>query len=332
MKLDRDSVLYARRSFLKCAAKATGLGAAMTLLPLEASRSEDTKMPRFKYAICNETFGDWPFERAFALVAQCGYEGVEIAPFTIAEYVTEIPAQRRSEVRRLAEKSGLKVVGLHWLLAKTKGFHLTSADAEVRHKTSAYLGELARFCADLGGRIMVLGSPKQRDLVAGMSQEEGMQHAAEVLRAVMPACEKTKVTIALEPLSSADTNFLNTAAEAAALMEMVGSPHCRLHLDCKAMAAAEAPEDCLRKPASWIPEVIRKYRGRFVHFHANDPNLQGPGFGQLDFVPIMKALREIDYRGWVSVEVFDYTPGPERLTRDSIAYMQKCAAMIDAGR
>ena len=131
----------------------------------------------------------------------------------------------------------------------------------------------------------------------------------------MPACEKADVTIALEPLAPADTNFLNTAADAVALMDMVGSPHCRLHLDCKAMAAAEGTEDCLRKPGSWIPDVIRKYRGLFVHFHANDPNLQGPGFGKLDFVPIMKALHDINYRGWVSVEVFDYTPGPERLTR-----------------
>ena len=149
-------------------------------------------MPRFKYAICNETFGDWPFERAFALAAECGYAGIEIAPFTMAEYVTEIPA-RRAEVRRLAEKSGLEVVGLHWLLAKTEGFHLTSADADVRRNTADYLGELAQFCADLGGQIMVFGSPKQRDLAPGMSKEEGMKHAADVLRATVPACEKAGV-------------------------------------------------------------------------------------------------------------------------------------------
>ena len=121
-------------------------------------------------------------------------------------------------MRRLAEKSGLEVVGLHWLLAKTKGFHLTSPDADVRRKTADYLGELARFCADLGGKIMVLGSPKQRNLAPGMSKAEGMKYAAEVLRAAVPALEKTGVTIALEPLAPADTNFLNTAADGVELM------------------------------------------------------------------------------------------------------------------
>jgi sugar phosphate isomerase/epimerase len=131
----------------------------------------------------------------------------------------------------------------------------------------------------------------------------------------MPAMEKTGVVIAIEPLGPVDSNFLNTAADGVALINMVGSPRFRLHLDCKAMAAEPTP----------IPELIHKYRDLLVHFHANDPNLQGPGFGKLDFVPIMKALGDIHYRGWVSVEVFDYAPGPERLARESIEYLRKCA-------
>jgi sugar phosphate isomerase/epimerase len=163
---------------------------------------------------------------------------------------------------------------------------------------------------------MVLGSPQQRNLAPGMTKEQGMKHAAEVLRAAAPALEKTGVVIALEPLGPVETNFLTTAAEGAELVALVDSPTCRLHLDCKAMASEKMP----------IPELIHKYRKQFVHFHANDPNRQGPGFGKLDFVPIMKALAEIDYRGWVSVEPTDATPGIERTARQSIAYLRKCAA------
>ena len=84
-----------------------------------------------------------------------------------------------------------------------------------------------------------------------------------------------------------------------------------------------------------IPGLIQRHAERLVHFHANDPNQQGPGFGQLDFVPIFAALREVDYRGWVSVEVFDYSPGAERLARESIRYMRDClvkAASKEIGR
>ncbi|HUT95904.1 MAG TPA: sugar phosphate isomerase/epimerase family protein [Thermoguttaceae bacterium] len=267
-----------------------------------------------KFAICNETFQDRPFEKAFAFAAECGYTGLEMAPFTIANLVTDISSEKRAEVRRQAEAAGLEVVGLHWLLAKTEGLYLTSPDAEVRRKTAAYLGELARFCADLGGKVMVFGSPQQRSLLPGVSHDEAMRHAADVLRATLPALEETEVTLALEPLAPSETDFMQKATDAVRLAEMVGSPQVRLHLDCKAMSSESIP----------IPELIHQNRSLLAHFHANDPNLQGPGFGDLDFLPILQALGEIDYRGWVSVEVFDYTPGVERLAAESIRHMQSC--------
>jgi len=271
-------------------------------------------MFRERFAVCNEMFGDWPFDRAFALAAECGYQGVEIAPFTVAGDVTDIPAARRTEIRRQAEKAGLKVAGLHWLLAKTKGFHLTHPDAAVRLKTAAYLGALARFCGDLGGRLLIFGSPEQRNLLGGVDRRQGTEHAVEVIRAAVPALEKADVTLAMEPLSPKITNFLTTAAEAVELIQRVDSPRCRLILDCNAMATESSPH----------ADLIRRHRAHLVHFHANDPDSLGPGFGDLDFVPILAALRDIAYRGWISVEVFDYTPGPERLARESIRYMKAC--------
>src|SRR6187431_1961793 len=107
-----------------------------------------------KFAICNETFLDWPFDKAFDFAAQCGYAGIEIAPFTMASDAREVSAVRRSEIRRQADSAGLEVVGLHWLLAKTTGFHLTTPDAEVRRTTAGYIQDLARLCRDLGGSKM----------------------------------------------------------------------------------------------------------------------------------------------------------------------------------
>jgi sugar phosphate isomerase/epimerase len=271
-----------------------------------------------KYAICNETFGDWPFERAFAVARDVGYTGIEIAPFTLvpgAETVDirDLSPERREEVREQAEAAGLTVVGLHWLLAKTEGFYLTSPDPAVRDQTAEYLRSLADCAADLGGSLMVLGSPGQRNLLPGVSYDEAEAYAAEVLRAAMPACVDRGVTIALEPLGPSEGDFLLTAESAIRLAKLVDSPNCRLHLDVKAMASEPTP----------IPDIIRASREWVHHFHANDPNLRGPGMGDIEFEPIFAALDEIHYTGWVSVEVFKYDPGPEQIARQSIDYMRR---------
>lgn len=267
-----------------------------------------------KFAICNETFQDWPLAKGFEFAAECGYTGIEIAPFTIAEYVNDITAAQREEIRREADRAGLTVVGLHWLLAKTEGFYLTSPEAEIRKKTADYFAALAQCCSDVGGKVMVLGSPQQRNLLPGVSLDEATGYAAEVIETLVPTLEKTGVTLALEPLGPGEGDFLNTAAEGVALAERIASPHVKLHLDVKAMSSEAMP----------VAEVIRRNGDIVAHFHANDPNLQGPGFGDEDFVPIFEALGQIDYQGWVSVEVFDYTPGVERLAKESLDYMNKC--------
>ncbi|MBM4002710.1 MAG: sugar phosphate isomerase/epimerase [Planctomycetes bacterium] len=273
-----------------------------------------------QYAICNETFVDWPFDRAFAVARECGYTGIEFAPFTMGPDATSISAARRGEVRAQLASAGLEAVGLHWLLARTQGYYLTSPDAAVRGRTSAYLGELARLCAELGGKIMVLGSPQQRNLLPGVTHAAGMDYAADVLRGVCPTLEKLGVTIAVEPLGPQEGDFLQTAAAGVELVGKVSSPQVRLHLDVKAMSSEPfAVADTIRRFAPWM-----------VHFHSNDPNRRGPGMGEMDFVPIFQALNDVGYAGWVSVEVFEYEypTGLEGLAADSISYMRRCNAAL----
>lgn len=267
-----------------------------------------------KFAICNETFQDWPFDRAFAFARECGYTGIEFAPFTIDKNAYNISAARRQEIRQQVASHGLETIGLHWLLAFTEGYYLTSPDAEVRRRTSDYLAELARLCRDLGGKILVLGSPKQRNLLPGVTHDDAMKYAAEVLQRAMPTFAECGTTLAVEPLGPQEGDFLLTAALGSQLVEMVDSPHCRLHLDVKAMSSEGTP----------IPDLLRANRRHLEHFHANDANRRGPGMGEIDFVPILATLREIGYDGWVSVEVFDYSPGVEALARESIDYLKKC--------
>jgi len=271
-----------------------------------------------RYCICNETYDGWAFEKACEHAASCGYTGLEIAPFTLAALASDISSSTRADLRRTIQAAGLECVGLHWLLAKTEGFHVTHPDPAVRQRTVEYLGDLARLCVDLGGRVLVFGSPKQRSLLPGVSLEQATDHLEEVFSRLVPVLEATGTVVALEPLTTLETDVLTTAAETCRLIERIGSPHVRLHLDVKAMSG---------EPDT-IPDIIRNSARHLEHFHANDVNLQGPGFGDVDFVPIFRALKEIRYAGWVSVEVFDYAPGPERLARESIEYMRQTTATV----
>lgn len=273
-----------------------------------------------KFGLCQELFGERPWDEQCRTMAELGYHGVEIAPFTLASRVTDLTADERRVLRESVERNGLEVIGLHWLLAKTEGFHLTTGDRDVRQATTDYFVALAHCCADLGGKILVLGSPQQRSLEPGVSMEEALEHAAEVLRGALPTCEERGVTIAFEPLTKKETDFINTCAEACELIDRIDHPHLRLHQDVKAMLGAESES---------VPHVIAKYAEKTVHFHANDVNLLGPGMGDTDFVPIFEALLKSGYDGYVSVEVFDYSPGPDTIARLSIETMR---AALDAAR
>ena len=267
-----------------------------------------------RYAICNETFEGWPHAKVCETVAQLGYRGLEIAPFTLAGRITDVSATQRSDLRRQAEACGLQIIGLHWLLAKTEGLQLTAPTPQVRQKTADYLVELARCARDLGGELMVFGSPAQRRIPPGTSRKYATEWAVDTFRRALPGIEETGVKLCLEPLSPPEADFINTCAEAMSILEQLHHPSFVLHLDVKAMSTDEAP----------TPELIRRYGAVAGHFHANDVNRRGPGFGSTDFRPIFQALAESQYKHWVSVEVFDYAPDPVTIARDSLQYMRSC--------
>jgi len=274
-----------------------------------------------RYAICNETFEGWDHERICRFVAELGYQGLEIAPFTLAPSIEEVSAQRRRELRRQAEDHGLTLLGLHWLLAKTEGLQLTATDAAVRQRTADYLVALARCCADLGGAVLVFGSPAQRRIPAGASRAQAVDYAIDTFRRAQNGIGDSGVKLCLEPLAPAEADFINTCAEAVEILDRLGHPNFLLHLDVKAMSAENTP----------VPELIHRYAARTGHFHANDANRRGPGFGHVDFVPILRALHDSGYGGWVSVEVFDYSPDAETIARESLRYLRECEAKASQG-
>lgn len=266
-----------------------------------------------RFAICNELFQGWEFSSVCRFAAETGYEALELAPFTIAEDATTTSAAQRQHIRQMAEDQGLRICGLHWLLVSPEGLYLNHPESEVRRRTVRYLNGLVHLCADLGGEIMVFGSPAQRRVHPELTYEDAWKFALESVRDVTGTLAERGVTLCMEPLPAVDTDFLTTAEETARFIREVNHPRVRMIADVKSMCSEGRPES-----------IIRQHGAMIAHVHANDANRRGPGFGSVDFRPIAKALRDVGFDGYVSVEVFDYEPSPEVIARESLRYLKEC--------
>ena len=268
-----------------------------------------------KFALCSEVF-QTPIDDTIRSVARIGFDGIEIAPFNVAESVEDISASRRAEIRKLADSYGIEIVGLHWLLVSPKGLHITTPDDSVRNRSWEYTRSLVRFCADLGGKIMVLGSPVQRNLVEGDTLDEAMKRAAEGLHGVAKVCSETNVKFLLEPLHPEMTDFMDSVEDALRLVRMVDHPQIGYILDTKAMSGMK----------DGILDTIEKYGQGAGHYHANEPTGLGPGMGDFDFGPVLQKLRDVHFLDWVSCEPFDYEPDSETVATTALETLRAAAA------
>jgi sugar phosphate isomerase/epimerase len=267
-----------------------------------------------KFGICSEIFKDWDdIERTIDYVKEVGYDGIEIAPFTFTPRVTDIPDSTRKQIVECAARADLDILGIHWVLVGPDDVYINHPDKEVRDRTSQYLIDLAHFCGDIGGKVMIFGSPKQRNVHESLTYEQAFDYTVEAFEKALPTCAERDVTICMEPLSTQETDFCARADETITLIERINHPNFQLLLDTKAMT--DEPEG--------RPATIRKHAKYLAHYHANDANLEGPGFGDVDFGPIFEALRDIDYQRYVSVEVFKFEPGPEAIATKSLEYMRQ---------
>ncbi len=268
-----------------------------------------------RISLCNEVLAGMAFERQCAVASALGYDGLEIAPFTLGDQPHLMPAPERAAVRRTAEAAGLAVTGLHWLLVTPKGLSITSQDADLRARTVGVMTALVELCAELGGRVLVHGSPAQRAIPEGDDPVAARGRAIDCLASAARAAEAAGVTYCLEPLARRETNFVNTVAEAAQIVEAIGSAHLRTMIDTSAAGLSESEP---------VPDLVRRWlpTGLVAHVQVNDRNRRGPGQGDDRFAPIFAALRDTRYVGDVAIEPFDYVPdGPGAAAR-AIGYVR----------
>jgi len=268
-----------------------------------------------RIALCNEVIAPMPFPKQCEYAAKLGYDGLEIAPYTLSDAPHRLGAAQLAAARSAAQDAGVAVTGLHWLLLKPAGLSISSRDDSIRNKTVDVMRALIDQCAELGGRYLVHGSPQQRRVESGDTRPAAMARAQESFAAVAERAAKAGVVYCIEPLSSDQTPLINTLDEAVAMVKAIGSPSVRTMLDCSSAGRMEtAPLPSLVD--SWLPG------GMLAHVQVNDRNRRGPGQGEQRFAPLLAALVRHKYAGDIAVEPFDYVPdGPGAAAR-AIGYIR----------
>ena len=268
-----------------------------------------------RLALCNEVIASMDFAKQCEFARTLGYDGLEVAPFTLDEQPHLIGANARAAIRRAAADAGIAISGLHWLLVKPTGLSITSDDPSVRARTIDVMRRLVDLCADLGGQILVHGSPAQRRLPDGAAAAAASQRGIDAFAAIAGDAARAKVIYCVEPLAPPEANFINDIAQAAKIVAAIGNANLRTMLDCSAASLAEQ-ETLPALIDRWLPT------GLLAHIQFNDPNRRGPGQGKVDFAPVLAALQRNNYGGWAAIEPFDYQPdGPAAAAR-AIGYLR----------
>jgi sugar phosphate isomerase/epimerase len=276
-----------------------------------------------KYCICSDTFPGWTIERIFKFARETGYEAVELASYSFCDSIVEVSAAERRQMREWAKKAHVDIAGIHALftpIPHMQPLHscpawlqLNSADAGIRERTKDYLKELIRFCGEVGGKNVVLGSAKSRSIPEEVPYDRGWAIARDTLRECAEYAAPYNVVLSLEPIHKELTNFINTPDDAMKMVREVGHPNLRWMLDC--YAAYNQGVD--------VPAAVRKYAEYLVHVHLNDENKRWPGTGKIDFPPIAQALKDVGYSGYLSLEVMDLNPNPETIAREALTALHK---------
>lgn len=276
---------------------------------------------QFRQAICNEAFQDWKFAEACKTIRAAGYTGIEIAPFTLAEDPATVTAAQRREYRDIILSENLEFVGLHWLMVSPKGLHVTTPDDALRARSWNHIRNLIDLCADLmggSGGLMIFGSPFQRSTTGGLTRVEATKNYVDGITSVAPHAEARGVTILIEALPLAQSDVVTSLDEAASLVDQINSPAIRTMFDVHNAIDETEPHSTL----------IDRHFDKIRHVHVNELDGKHCGTGTYNFKPVFETLARREYRGWISLEAFDFSFGAQTIANDSLKYLESIIAKL----
>ena len=272
-----------------------------------------------KFALCNEIMKEFEIQKQFGVAAELGFDALEIAPFTLNDWVQEITEEQKARIRKASADTGVAAAGIHWLLVGPTGLHITDPDPEVRARTTAYCQELVRFGLEIGATYEVVGSPGQRARKEGVTYHDCWEWFKEAMAASAQAEGAEDFRVCIEPLApSTNNNFLFNHLEVVKMCREIDLPNVGVILDTYSGLQTESD----------LPGAIRETGDLLFHYHCNDLNKRAPGWGDVDFRPFMRALLDIDYQGYASIEVFDFEPDPVEHARKGLETLKQAVADV----
>lgn len=274
------------------------------------------------YGICNEHFSDRSLSETVRILADMGYDGVEITPWTVVDSPLEADRKTLNAIQETVENAGLEVIGVPRVFAAGDSeYHIGHPEASVRERTARYLTSVVDLCAAIGGSVVIFGSPNQRTVPEGGDSTTVWRNAVETFsdERLLERLAATDVTLCMEPISPEYTNFVTTTAEAIEFAEDVGHPNVGVALDGFHLARESRP----------LIECIRDASQHLEHFHSDGDTGRGAARGTLEYGPIVAALEEIGYDGYLSLEIHELIfegaaskLNPVETARSSIDYLR----------
>jgi len=271
----------------------------------------------FRFAFSTNAFRKHAFADALRIVREAGYEGFEMMLDAPHAFPAHLTPERIATLRSEIDASGLQIANFNaFMMGAVGDFHHPSwveADPALRRQRIEHTKAACRVARALGGCQL---STEPGGPVEGMSTEAAWALFKEGLAEVLPVAAETRVKVLVEPEPGL---LIERSEPMMRLLDEVPGPWLGLNFDIGHFVVVG--ED----PAA----LVRKFGKRIDHVHLEDIGADRrhfhmvPGDGIVDFRAIFEALREIDYRGWVTVELYPFVQNPGEVAKRALEHVRK---------
>jgi protein FrlC len=262
----------------------------------------------------------YPLEYAIEHLARIGYEGIEIGAASPHAYPPTLTDRRRHEIKAVLEANDIVVSSMLPALSGGPGHNVASHIPEERRHTIEHYKDVIELCAFWGGEH-VLYIPGWQ--IFGTTRQQAWEWSHEALTELAQTAGDHGVDLVIEPTSH-DSNIVDTGDHAMELMEAVGSPHVGVMFDTFHTIYRSEPS----------VDYVYRMAPALRHMHISDEDRMAPGQGRGDFVGLIEALDDIDYSGWLAMEIgFDRRDiEPDKVARDAFEYLNPLVQAVNDKR